>query len=197
MFHAVGGMGGRCDIWVTLVAAAAWALPIARARAEVLDVATPAVDYTTQGALDTVSGVRPSLRGTLARPWLRFESEAELAQSSPSVLSGYLEIQPLDEIGRRIGREDTSPSRRDEEAPAQLLLPEGDRLADYFSPDHQEGITAFGSLGSDLLEYSGGLYAAGAGYVGDARLAVSPLSGGDADDPPDAAGSRTVCTLGL
>src|SRR4051794_20944352 len=115
MFHTAAAMRGRGGNWVTLLSAAACAFGIATARAEILELAPPVIDYTPHPALeaayrfesrflggegrdvDAVAGVRPSLRGSALRPWLRFEGEAELAQSSPSLLAAYLEIQPLDE----------------------------------------------------------------------------------------------------
>src|SRR5437016_5075275 len=107
----------RRGSWLTMATAAGCMLRVAAARAAVVDAGAPEIEYTPAPGLDAAyrfrarrpggeggegeaatatSAVRPSLGGTLMRPWLRFQGEAELAAGPPSLLASYLEMQPLD-----------------------------------------------------------------------------------------------------
>ncbi|HMF40676.1 MAG TPA: hypothetical protein VKQ32_08275 [Polyangia bacterium] len=133
---------------------------------------------------DTIYAVRPFLRGNLLRPWIRFLTEAELAQNPPYLLYSYLEIRPLAGLGARIGQQNTPFSRHENFGFTYILFPDTDAVAEYFWTGRDKGVTAFGDLGSERIEYQAGVYAGSplrqfttiaGNYVVEARVAFNPL----------------------
>jgi len=134
---------------------------------------------------DTIYAVRPFLRGNLVKPWIRFLTEAELAQNPPYLLYSYLEVRPLAAIGVRIGQQDTPFSRHENLGFTRILFPDTDAVAEYFWTGRDKGVTAFGDLGSErVVDYQLGVYAGSplrqfttiaGNYVVVGRVAVSPL----------------------
>jgi hypothetical protein len=133
---------------------------------------------------DTIYAVRPFLRGNLVKPWIRFLTEAELALNPPYLLYSYLEIRPIAAVGVRIGQQDTPFSRHENLGFTRILFPDMDPVAGYFWTGRDKGVTAFGDLGSERVEYQAGVYAGSplrqfttiaGNYVLEARVAVNPL----------------------
>ena len=56
---------------------------------------------------DAIYAARPFLSGTVFRDWIRFLTEAELAQNPPYLLYSYLEVRPRAEFGFRIGQQNS------------------------------------------------------------------------------------------
>jgi hypothetical protein len=133
---------------------------------------------------DTIYAVRPSLRGNAVRPWLRFLLEVELAQNPPYLLYSHLEIRPIPAFGIRVGQQNTPFSRHENRGFTRILFPDTDAVAEYFWTGRDKGLTAFGDLGSDRVDYEAGIYAGSplrqfttvaGNYVLEGRLAVNPL----------------------
>lgn len=133
---------------------------------------------------DTLYAVRPSLSGTVVRRWIRFLTEAELAQNPPYLLYSYVEIQPVAALGLRIGQQNTPFSRHENYGFTRILFPDTDTVANYFWTGRDKGVTAFGDLASDRVAYHAGLYAGSplrqfttiaGNYVVEGRLALNPL----------------------
>jgi hypothetical protein len=133
---------------------------------------------------DTIYAVRPFLRGHLIKPWIRFLTEAELAQNPPYLLYSWLEIRPIAGLGFRIGQQDTPFSRHENLGFTRILFPDPDTVAEYFWTGRDKGLTAFGDLGSERVEYQAGVYAGSplrqfttiaGNYVLEARVGFNPL----------------------
>ena len=107
---------------------------------------------------DAIYAARPFLGGTVFRPWIRFLTEVELAQNPPYLLYSWLEVQPRPEIGFRIGQQDTPISRHENFGVMRTLLPETDVVAEYFWTGRDKGVTVFGALGNDRVDYYAGVY---------------------------------------
>jgi hypothetical protein len=133
---------------------------------------------------DAIYAARPYLSGTVLRPWIRFLTQTELAANPPYLLYSYLEVQPRAEIGVRIGQQDTPFSRHEGFGVMDTLFPETDTVADYFWTGRDKGITVFGALANDRLDYFAGVYGGSplrqfttiaGNYVVDARATVNPM----------------------
>ena len=133
---------------------------------------------------DAIYAVRPFVSGTVIRQWIRFLTEAELAQNPPYLLYSYLELRPRAEIGFRIGQQDTPISRHENFGVMRTLLPETDVVAEYFWTGRDKGITAFGALADERVDYYAGVYGGSplrqfttlaGNYVLEARATVNPM----------------------
>lgn len=103
--------------------------------------------------------LRPIMEGNIYRKWIRFWTSLELAANPVYLLDSYVEIQPIDEFGLRIGQQWTPISRHEYlYGPHQLLFPEWDQVSDYFWTGRDKGITAFGSFAKNLFAYQVGAY---------------------------------------
>lgn len=129
--------------------------------------------------------LRPFLEGYVFRDWVRFWTSFEFAANPPFLLDSYIELQPIPEIGMRVGQQYTPYSRHEYYGPQQILFPEWAVTADYFWSGRDKGITALGVLGDDnLVEYWAGVYsgtplrqftAIDGNYVFIARATINPL----------------------
>ena len=133
---------------------------------------------------DAIYAARPFLSGTVFRRWIRFLTEAELAQNPPYLLYSYLEVRPRAEIGVRIGQQDTLISRHENFGVMQALFPETDVVAEYFWTGRDKGITVFGALADERVDYYAGIYGGSplrqfttlaGNYVLEARATVNPM----------------------
>ena len=133
---------------------------------------------------DAIYAVRPFLSGTVFRRWIRFLTEAELAQNPPYLLYSYLELRPRAEIGVRIGQQDGLISRHENFGVMGTLLPEADVVAEYFWTGRDKGITVFGALADDRVDYYAGVYGGSplrqfttlaGNYVLEARTTINPM----------------------
>lgn len=103
--------------------------------------------------------LRAIMEGNIYRKWIRFWTSMELAANPVYLLDSYVEIQPLDEIGLRIGQQWTPISRHEYlYGPHQLLFPDWDQVSNYFWTGRDKGITAFGSFAKNLFAYQVGAY---------------------------------------
>lgn len=116
--------------------------------------------------------LRPILEGQLYKKWIRYWTSLELAANPVYLLDSYVEIQPVDAIGVRIGQQWTPFSRHEAiYGPGQLLFPEWNPAADYFWTGRDKGITLFGAFAEGKLDYSLGA------YVGSPLRQFQPIRG--------------------
>lgn len=128
--------------------------------------------------------LRPILEGNLYKKWIRYWTSLELASNPVYLLDSYVEIQPVDAIGVRLGQQWTPFSRHEAiNGPHQLLLPEWDAVSDYFWTGRDKGATLFGSFADQKIDYSVGAYLGNplrqfttirGNYMFVARLGLSP-----------------------
>lgn len=128
--------------------------------------------------------LRPILEGSIYKKWIRYWTSLELASNPVYLLDSYVEIQPLDAIGVRLGQQWTPFSRHEAiSGPHQLLMPEWDVVSDYFWTGRDKGATIFGSFADQKIDYSVGAYLGNplrqfttirGNYMFLARLSVSP-----------------------
>lgn len=129
--------------------------------------------------------LRPIVEGNLYRPWLRFWTSLELAANPVFLLDSYVEVQPIDAIGIRVGQQWTPFSRHEAiSGPHQLLLPEWSQVSNYFWTGRDKGVTLFGSAAEKKVDYAVGAYMGSplrqfdtinGNYMFVGRLSVSPL----------------------
>jgi hypothetical protein len=128
--------------------------------------------------------LRPIIAGSFYKPWIRFWTSLELASNPPYLLDSYVELQPIDEFGARIGQQYTLISRHEQFGPQQILFPEWAPVAEYFWTGRDKGVTAWGVLGKGMFEYYAGLYGGSplrqfttihGNYVVEGRLVWNPL----------------------
>jgi hypothetical protein len=132
---------------------------------------------------NTIVSTRPSLGGSVVRPWITFLMTAELAQNPPFLLYSYLDIRPLTEFGVRVGQQDTPYSRHENFGLYRIIFPETGPVSNYFWTGRDKGVTAYGSIGGDRLDYYAGVYAGSplqqysdivGNYVAEGRITVNP-----------------------
>jgi hypothetical protein len=141
------------------------------------------VDGVSQDRNSIIS-TRPSLGGSVVRPWITFLMTAELARTPPFLLYSYLDFRPLTALGLRIGQQDTPYSRHENFGLYRILFPETGPVSNYFWTGRDKGATAYGSLGGDRLDYYAGIYAGSplqqytdivGNYVAEGRITVNPM----------------------
>ncbi len=128
--------------------------------------------------------LRPILEGNIYRKWIRYWTSLELASNPVYLLDSYVEIQPVDAIGVRLGQQWTPFSRHEAiNGPHQLLMPEWDAVSDYFWTGRDKGATLFGSFADQKIDYAIGAYLGNplrqfttirGNYMFVARLGLSP-----------------------
>lgn len=148
------------------------------------------VDGVSQDRNSIIS-TRPSLGGSVVRPWITFLMTAELAQNPPFLLYSYLDFRPLSAFGLRVGQQDTPYSRHENFGLYRILFPETGPVSNYFWTGRDKGITAYGTLGGERLDYYAGGYAGSplqqytdivGNYVAEGRITVNPMGKiGDAE----------------
>jgi hypothetical protein len=137
-----------------------------------------------------IVSARPSIGGSLVRPWITFLTTAELADNPPYLLYTYLDVRPVRELGVRFGQQDTPFSRHENFGLYRIIFPETGPVAGYFWSGRDKGVTVYGSV-ADRLDYYAGLYAGSplrqfttiaGNYVGVGRITVNPAGRmGDAE----------------
>jgi hypothetical protein len=116
--------------------------------------------------------LRPIIEGQLYKKWIRYWTSLELAANPVYLLDSYVEIQPHDAIGLRIGQQWTPFSRHEAiYGPGQLLFPEWNPVADYFWTGRDKGVTLFGAFADGKVDYSLGA------YVGSPLRQFQPIRG--------------------
>ena len=103
--------------------------------------------------------LRPLIEGNIFKKWIRFWTSLELASNPTYLLDSYVEIQPLDLLGFRLGQQWTPFSRHEAiYGPMDLLLPDWDVVADYFWSGRDKGATIFGATTDQVFDYAVGAY---------------------------------------
>jgi hypothetical protein len=127
--------------------------------------------------------LRPIFAGSFFKDWIRFWTSLELASNPPYVLDSYVELNPVDEFGLRIGQQYTLIGRHEQFGPQQILFPEWSPVAEYFWTGRDKGITAWGLVADKRFEYYAGAYGGSplrqfttisGNYVVEARLVWNP-----------------------
>jgi hypothetical protein len=128
--------------------------------------------------------LRPVFAGNIYKDWIRFWTSIELNSNPPYLLDSYVEIQPIDELGLRVGQQYTLIGRHEQFGPQQILFPEWAPVAEYFWTGRDKGVTMWGLLADAKAEYYAGVYSGtplrqfttiGGNYVLEGRLVWSPL----------------------
>jgi len=132
----------------------------------------------------TFSFLRPILRGNLFRPWVLYRLSMELAGEDPRVFDAHFDIEPWEEFGLRFGQQGTPVSRHESFGPQQLFFPEFAAVANYFWSGRERGLTVYGSVIGERLDYYAGVYSGSPidepvnledNYVVEGRVTVNPL----------------------
>ena len=82
----------------------------------------------------------------------------ELAGNPPYLLDSYIEAQPIDEFAVRFGQQFTPFSRHEYLGPQEILFPDWNIVANYFWTGRDKGLTVFGDVADQKLQYWVGLY---------------------------------------
>jgi hypothetical protein len=102
--------------------------------------------------------LRPIFAGNLFKEWIRYWTSLELASNPPYLLDSYVEVNPIKEVGVRVGQQYTLIGRSEQFGPQQILFPEWAPVAEYFWTGRDKGLTGWGQLYESKLEYYVGLY---------------------------------------
>jgi hypothetical protein len=130
-----------------------------------------------------IVSTRPTIAGSLLRPWITFLAAAELADNPPYLLYSYLDVRPASAFGVRIGQQDTPFSRHENFGLYRVLFPETGPVAGYFWSGRDKGVTAHGSI-IDRFDYFAGLYGGSplrqyttiaGNYLVEARITANPM----------------------
>lgn len=99
---------------------------------------------------------RPALRGVAFRKWIEYFVQWELAGGSASLLDAELVVQPMPELGVKVGQFVTPFSREFLVPPGALLFPDFSPSNILFRNSRDVGATLMGSLFDKHLEYWAG-----------------------------------------
>jgi len=140
---------------------------------------------------DAIFSARPSLAGNVVRPWISFLVTTELADNPPYLLYSYIDFRPVKAFGLRAGQQDTPFSRHENFGLYRVIFPETTPVAGYFWTGRDKGVTAYGSVANDRLDYYAGFYGGSplrqfttiaGNYVAEGRLTFNPMGKvGDAE----------------
>jgi hypothetical protein len=128
--------------------------------------------------------LRPILAGNFLKKWIRFWTSLELNSNPPFLLDSYVELNPINEFGIRLGQQYTLLSRHEQFGPQQILFPEWAPVAEYFWTGRDKGATAWGIVADGVFEYYAGIYGGSplrqfvsivGNYVVEARVVLSPM----------------------
>ena len=111
---------------------------------------------TTQGF--DVRVVRPQLRGTIGRPWLRFFVQPELADANPRLLDAQLDAQPTPLLGVRVGQFLTPFSRAFLTPVPLLQFPDFSVVNTAFRADRDTGVMLHGEPFDGRAEWNVGAF---------------------------------------
>ncbi|MBZ4407767.1 OprO/OprP family phosphate-selective porin [Myxococcus sp. XM-1-1-1] len=153
------------------------------------------LNWTQEGTLlqSSFGVLRPSLRGNVVRPWMRYWLSLELSRDSPYVLDAFVEVQPWEALGLRYGQQGTPVSRHEDFGPQQLFFPEHAAVANFFWSGRDQGLTLFGGTPRRRVDYYLGVYGGSPllepvnlpdDYLVEARATVSPLGPVNASELP-------------
>ncbi|MBX3223442.1 MAG: hypothetical protein KF795_23215 [Labilithrix sp.] len=100
-----------------------------------------------------VALARPALRGVAFRKWLSYFVQWELAGASPSLLDAEVVVQPLPEVGLKVGQFLTPFSREFLVPPGALLFPDFSPSNVLFRDNRDTGAMVLGRAFDGRLEY--------------------------------------------
>jgi hypothetical protein len=141
----------------------------------------------------TFAFLRPILRGNLFRPWLAYRVSLEMAGEDPFVFDAHFDVEPWEEFGFRFGQQGTAMSRHESFGPQQLFFPEFAAASNYFWSARERGLTVYGTVLDERLDYYGGVYGGSPidepvnlkdNYVLEGRVTVNPLGPVNANEYP-------------
>lgn len=128
--------------------------------------------------------VRPILHGNVYKPWIGYTVSMELADDDPFLLDAFVDVQPIDAFGIRVGQQGTPVSRHEGFGPHQIFFPEYAAVPGYFWSGRERGATLFGTVLDERLDYYAGAFSGsplGAptdlphNYVLEGRLTANPM----------------------
>ncbi len=128
--------------------------------------------------------VRPILRGNLFKPWFGFLVSTELSEGTPFLLDAYFTVEPWQAFGLCFGQQGTPVSRHESFGPHQIFFPDYASVASYFWSGREKGLTLYGKVAGERLEYYAGVYGGSPlaqpenepfNYVVEGRVTFSPL----------------------
>lgn len=99
---------------------------------------------------------RPALRGVIYRKWIEYFFQWELAGGSASLLDAEVVVQPLPELGIKVGQFVTPFSREFLVPPGALLFPDFSPSNILFRNGREVGAMLMGSFFEKRLEYWAG-----------------------------------------
>jgi hypothetical protein len=102
--------------------------------------------------------VRPNLRGTLGRRWVRFFVQPELADANPRLLDLQLDVQPSPLIGLRLGQFLTPFSRAFNTPVPLLQFPDFSVVNNVFRADRDTGVMLHGEPFDGRAEWNFGAF---------------------------------------
>ncbi|MBX3252343.1 MAG: hypothetical protein KF901_34535, partial [Myxococcales bacterium] len=100
-----------------------------------------------------VALARPALRGVAFRKWLSYFVQWELAGASPSLLDAEVVVQPVPEVGLKVGQFLTPFSREFLVPPGALLFPDFSPSNVLFRDNRDTGAMVLGRAFDGRLEY--------------------------------------------
>jgi hypothetical protein len=107
----------------------------------------------------SVAMARPQLRATLLKPWIRLFVQPELAGTQPKLLDLEIDVQPVPEIGIKVGQMITPFSRTFLTPVPKLMWATFSPANDYFRADRDVGALLYGYPdGKGRFEYYTGVF---------------------------------------
>jgi hypothetical protein len=100
--------------------------------------------------------MRPRIDGFIYRPWIRYWISAEFNQLPPFLLDAFVELQPYEMFGLRLGQQLTPFSRHEWLGIQEIAFPEWAVVANYYWLGRDKGVMGFGN--SDFVQYYAGLF---------------------------------------
>ncbi len=147
-------------------------------------------DADVRGSL---ARVRPALRGNFYKPWIHYLVAWELAAPSAFLTAASLEATPWDEFGARYGQQSTPLGRHANTGLQNIFFPDWAAVSNFFWSGRQRGLTVFGRLFDDKLDYWAGIYGGSPirepenqpdNYVGEGRITANPFGPVNANELP-------------
>lgn len=128
--------------------------------------------------------LRPMIRGSVYRDWINYRVSFEAADVTPFVLDAFIDLTPWEEFNVMLGQQGTLVSRHSNQAPQTIFFPEFAPVSNYFWSGRERGVTVYGSVLEQRVDYFAGLYGGSPidepvnitdNYVTEARITVNPL----------------------
>src|SRR5690606_41980656 len=112
---------------------------------------------------------------------------------SPFVLDAFIDLTPWKEFNVMLGQQGTLVSRHSNQAPHTIFFPEFSSVAGYFWSGRDRGVTVYGTVIDDWLDYFAGIYGGAPtdepvniseNYVVEGRLSLNPLGAVNGTEHP-------------